>query len=532
MSQTKRTASHANVIVRMTQACVLGLVWLALSISPAMASGGVATGGGLIFDPGKPESPADGLGGGGLKDYNIASCPGEGIASRFVPCIRAVVVDAAYLFFDNVYPLLESAIYAALTLAVILYGVMLVTQWIPTPKASTETFVFIIKIGAVVGFTSNIEIIYNLSISLLDGFIYSVTNYSFSGYGGFALRCPPGTEFQGASYGPGSANWMPLWHRIDCVLDRIVGINARAGEEISSGILAFLWDNAFTGAMGIMVFIGGLYMIASLVMGLFRAIAQYIISLMLLGLIVMTGLIFIPFILFRQTAMEYFRKWLRIFISTILQPVVVFAFMSVLITALDVTMFSGPNSFYRTVAGDNSNAADFSLSRYMVDRNLYRARQAGPYVQDNAPLPDQRPTAESGRRDGISNPDDPRSRNLGSLNELLVGIEYKEIDWARLCNARGGSTPTIDCGNANETMREAVGNSLIMSIITVFLLLQIMNQIPRLAQDLTGGARETVDTGGLAGNTVMSQGLSNATGNMTQRISNLVTMRSTPGGGR
>lgn len=527
MSHASTALSSANVFFRMIQVCAMALVWLTLSITPAMAGSE-----GPIYDPGKATSPAEGLEGGNLKDYKVTSCSGEGIASRFVPCIRAVVIDAAYLFFDEVYPLFENAIYAALTLAVILYGVMLVTQWVPTPKASTETFIFIIKIGAVVGFTSNIEIIYNLSISLLDGFIYSVTNYSFSGYGGFALRCPPGTEFEGASYGPGSADWMPLWHRIDCVLDRVIGINARAGEEISSGILAFLWDNAFTGAMGIMVFLGGLYMIASLIMGLFRAIAQYIISIMLLGLIVMTGLIFIPFILFRQTAMEYFRKWLRIFISTILQPVIVFAFMSVLITALDVTMFSGPNSFYRTVAGDNSDAADFSLSRYMVDRNLYRAAQAGPYVQDNAPLPDQAPTAESGRRDGMNTPDDPRRRNAGSLNELLVGIEYKEIDWVKLCNARGSSSPTINCGNANETMREAVGNSLIMSIITVFLLIQIMNQIPLIAQDLTGGARESVNTGGLAGNSLMSRGLSNATGNISQRIGNLVTTRSTPGGGR
>jgi hypothetical protein len=65
-----------------------------------------------------------------------------------------------------------------------------------------------------------------------------------------------------------------------------------------------------------------------------------------------------------------------------------------------------------------------------------------------------------------------------------------------------------------------------MCIITAFLLVQMMNQVPLLAQDLTGGVRETINTGLLARSTIgMSQGVSNVTNNFSQRIQGLVGAR-------
>lgn len=462
-----------------------------------------------------------------LASANISSCPGEGVASRFVPCVRRIIVNTAYSFFDEVYPILEFAIYAAMTLSVAFFGAMLITQMIPTPKASTETFMLIVKIGCVVAFTQNLHWMYDTAIAIMDGLIDAVTNYTFTGVGGASvtLLCPANTQFNTSGFTAAEQVWMRPWQRIDCVLDRIIGISSGAGQEISNGILAFLWDNAFSGAMGVLIFLAGLYMIANLVMGFFRTAAQYIISLLILVMVVMISLIFIPMILFKNTAMEFFKRWLRQLVSTILQPVIVFAFISVLLTALDYTMFSGPNSFYRTVAGDASNNSGFSLSRYMVTNDLYRRVQAGPYTQDLAPAPGQPPTADAGSRDGMNLPDNPRARTPGSLTEILVGIEYKEIDWAKLYNIRNGG-PAIGAGPPEVAMRQAAGNSLLMSIITVFLLLQVLSQIPYIAQDLTSGIREGVNTGGLArGVLSMGQGVSTATGNITERLGGLVTRR-------
>jgi type IV secretory pathway VirB6-like protein len=437
------------------------------------------------------------------------------LAARYVPCLRNIIVNAAYQFFDAVYPMMESVIYAALVLAVAFYGAMLLTQMVPTPKASTETMILILKVASVVAFTGNLYWIYDSSIAILNGLIETVTNFSFNGVGGNSLRCQLS---------------LTVWERIDCVLDRVVGINEQAGREISNGIIGFLWDNAFSGAMGIFVFLAGLYMIANLVMGLFRAIAQYIMSLIILALLVMISLLFIPLILFKNTAMSYFTRWLKQLISIILQPVIVFAFMSVLLTAVDVTLFSGPNSFYRTVAGDRSADKNFSLSRYMEENNLYVRRQAGTHTQSNQP-PAQAPTAYGSVRNASNTPtlptSGPASRPAAnnSLTEFLVGVEYKTIDWNRLQSIRSGG-PALGSGPPEQAMRQAVGNSLLMSIVTVFLLLQIMTHVPRLAQDLTGGVKETIDTGGLAGNALsMGRGVSSTAGNITQRLGDLVTRR-------
>lgn len=445
-----------------------------------------------------------------LASKGIERCPNSGVANRFVPCIKNVIIKSAKSFFDAIYPMLSGAIYTTLTLAIIFFAAMLLTQWIPTPKASSETFMLLVKVGAVVWFTSNLQWIFDNAVAILDGLIHSVTTFTYSGSGGFALRCSLS---------------LSVWERIDCILDRVIGISSTAGQEISNGIIGFLWDNAFSGAMGILIFLGGLYMIASLVMGMFRAIAQYLISLMLLSLIVMVGVIFIPLILFKQTAGGFFNEWLKQLMSVILQPVVVFAFLSVLVTALDVTMFSGPNSFYRTVAGNQSSNSDFSLSRYMEDNDLFQRRQAGPLTEDIVPPTGQPTTTEANTRNASNTPDNPRPRTAGSLTEILVGIEYRTIDWQKLQNIRQGG-PSIGSGPPEEAMRKAVGNSLLMSIVTVFLLVQMMNQIPQLAQDLTGGVKESVSTGGLAANALsLGTGASNVAGNISQRIGNLVTRR-------
>lgn len=451
-----------------------------------------------------------------LANNTIQNCPGEGIAVRFVPCMRNIIVDTAYNFFDAVYPIMETSIYAVMVLSVAFYGAMLLTQMIPTPKASTETMMLIIKIAAVVGFTTNLYWIYDSAIAIMNGLIEAVTRFSFTGPGGNSLRCQLS---------------LTIWERIDCVLDRIVGINQQAGREISNGIIGFLWDNAFSGAMGVFVFLAGLYMIASLVMGLFQAIAQYIISLILLAIIVMISLFFIPLILFKNTAMSFFTRWLRQLISITVQPVIIFAFMSVLLTAIDVTLFSGPNSFYRTVAGNQSSDPDFSLSRYMQDNNLYLRRQAGTHTQSNQP-PAQAPTAFSNTvRNASNTPTLPNSGPAStpaasnSLTEFLVGVEYRTIDWNRLHSIRSGG-PALGPGSPEQAMRQAVGNSLLMSIITVFLLLQVMKQVPRLAQDLTAGVRETVNTGGLAVNALsMSQNVGGTASNLSQRIGGLAARR-------
>ena len=85
-------------------------------------------------------------------------------------------------------------------------------------------------------------------------------------------------------------------------------------------------------------------------------------------LMVLVSPLFIPLILFRATK-SYFARWLRLTASFIIQPIILFAYLTMLLAAFDTVVFNGPNSLYHAIAGNAANNACFSIGSWLMGGN-------------------------------------------------------------------------------------------------------------------------------------------------------------------
>ena len=76
-----------------------------------------------------------------------------GLTNRIAGCIRETVDAAADRFFTGFYPIVQSAIGAVMTLAVIIYGILL--SYGMVEKLGRDTMVLVIKLACVVAFTTS-----------------------------------------------------------------------------------------------------------------------------------------------------------------------------------------------------------------------------------------------------------------------------------------------------------------------------------------------------------------------------------------
>ena len=435
-------------------------------------------------------------------------CPGAGLAARFVPCVADMIQGYANDFFDAVYPILETAIGLALLLAVIFFGVMLSVGMVK--KVGRETLLMLIKLGSVILFTSNLALIYDWALSIMNGLIEIVSTYTI--HGG-ALHCPSGDS---------------VWVRIDCVINSIIGIGVgNGGALLQGGILSFLFGAVYSGGVGIMIaFIGG-YMSFNIIISLFRAMIIYLISLMMLTVIVFSGLLFIPLVMFKASGSVYFKKWTHMLGSVILQPVIVFAFINVLLVTFDVIMFSGDNSVFRTIAGNAVDDPAFSLNSYMEDNKLYVKDKMTVFNVDlNPRTHGERPQPPNPYPGGFgptggNDPRTPIDPNITDPGSVRLGFEYRAIDWQKVVDARQGG-PALPAGDARQGMMWATASAVLLAGLVSYLLIQLLGIMPRLAQDLGGGLKETAGiSGDLPGEQMVSQGL----GSATHQFEKLVTGR-------
>jgi len=319
-----------------------------------------------------------------------------GLTYRMAVCIRATIDAGAAKYFGTMIAFLQSAITAAITLAVVLYGVLLSAGMVE--KVGRDTFVLLIKISFVVYLVANSPLIFKTVTSIMDaaamavvsfvpasGPVDSTTSSDFAKVN--CLQNVPKQLNKPGNPKPAASPWLG----VDCMLDSIIGIKipakpsdpvptfdavfynktfdnpdpTKTNRGMSRSLLFFFSSSLQSSIVGMVLGVTGFIFVLGTIFLVIRAFFIYIMGYMGVAFLAIVSPLFIPLLLFTSTR-AYFDKWAKLLISFALQPVLMLVFIIFTITAVDLAVFSGNYSIMYRIAGDASREADFDLNTYLT----------------------------------------------------------------------------------------------------------------------------------------------------------------------
>lgn len=285
-------------------------------------------------------------------------CPGYGgYTARFAICIQNTVGWALNRYLVQFFSYFIDTVNIACVFAVLIWGI---TAFMGKPQSVSRTaFMLAIKIGFIV-FLINLGGYITLFPALIDIVNWMVN--IVTGYTAIDLspHCP---------YAPF------IWHRIDCALNMLIG-GIFQPTTISFGFIGFIFAMLFSKGIGIALFFFGLAIVIQTILAVLHALFILLSAYIALALLAIVAPLVIPLILFKNTK-AYFEKWLRMTFGVMLQPVFLFAYLSLFLIAMEIAIFTGPYSIYRSIACNAVDNPQFSIGAYVINSGQLQQR-SGP----------------------------------------------------------------------------------------------------------------------------------------------------------
>lgn len=394
------------------------------------------------------------------------------LTEYIVKCVKTIATEVFEQFIEQFYPYVEAAITAVLTLAVCIFGVLMLTGSIE--KSSRDSFVLLFKMACVLYFVlpSTAKEIFHMGVDSMD----ALTDLVFTfGKGTTSGRCIDNAT---------------VWDRVDCLLDILIGIKKNGGgaggasqiQGISRGLLHFNFASMFSqGGVGFMIGAIMYYVVLSVIMATIKSIQTYLAAIIGIAFMLIFEPMFVPMIMFKVSR-EFFNKWHRIATAFVLQPVILFGFLSFMMIAFD-KMVCGQGGFLTVTFGQQGCQPEQYPSDMMEkngaiipSENIFGANTSadasekggGSKVKDGV-FSDAVPT------DGKTKRAKQRDQSFGSM-----GTMFDAIDYSKLCQGGGDAAKC----------QEQVGYAAITLALTAFVFISMLNYIPNLATDLSGGLYE------------------------------------------
>lgn len=237
------------------------------------------------------------------------------------------------------------------TLAIMFTGIAIMTG---ASNISARVIITLLRIGIIYYILSNITVYAGYILGIFDELLAFVT--------------PPG---------------FTPWTQIDAFIGKLLGFNTYtdcltvAGSTTcatkltghENGIIGFIVGSIFSKNMGVMVAITGAIAVAGLLVFIIQSLYLYISSFVAIAFLLAISPILIPFLLFPYTE-RLFTQWLSLLLSSILTPVLMFAFLSMLLdnvtpcgASLDTTRFNCiVDDAMAALSSDPTQPADYMKS--------------------------------------------------------------------------------------------------------------------------------------------------------------------------
>lgn len=400
---------------------------------------------------------------------NTAGCSEYvGLSNRIVMCLRDTIDRAAGIYFGEdstgdgrpdggFFRLISRAITGFFTLTVIIYGILAAYGMLEKP--GRDVMLLMVKLSIVMGFVTQSDWLFDTSLSVMDASAAAVVQFTpdsgevVDGFGAERLTCIKNMKEAANQRLQGrrgdSPNYSAAWLGMDCIIDTVIGIkvtpeaygedsingksatkglqeltvNRQADSEspgMARGLINFFFSSMQSSVMGILLAVIGFVFIYSMVWMVLKGLFVYLAGYIGIAFMMIFAPLFIPLVLFRATS-EYFKKWLRLTIAFALQPVIILAFVTFSVSAIDYAMFSGDYSVMYRIAGNASRAQGFNLNQYMDDNKLVL----------------RQPTVVAGVKTGTETPRLNKNTANGAI-EHVKGLF--------------GKAQTSDCGKDLETL--------------------------------------------------------------------------------
>lgn len=244
--------------------------------------------------------------------------PGKLLAT-IVPCIKDAVQAATEEMTDQFDEFLKGPTVAFMSLVVTLYGVKLLVREGDVKK---DGLMLLFKMSGVFLFMDNFGGFIGATFGTIDDAVDMVTT-SLGGLSG--LQCPVD------SY-PGQKPW----NFFDCILGEVFGFAPQL--VVGSSLIGMLGAVSWSGQFGGMLFMGGVYVLFFLMRLIIRVTYTYLMAIIIVGFLIIISPLIIPLLLLNVT-FSYFEHWLRALMSTMMQPVIVIAYVTLCFSILDKIMF-------------------------------------------------------------------------------------------------------------------------------------------------------------------------------------------------
>lgn len=394
-------------------------------------------------------------------------CPAySGFMARIVPCIIDVIIATTQQYLSTFLIYFLPTTGAVMTLAVLLYAFTLLTG--RTRAVTREGMILALKIGGVMLAMNSLALLFPAFMNTMSFLVESVSFYLPSV---LQEQCPFANN---------------LWQSVDCALAYVVG-GILPGFSVVNGMFGFLVGALFSGPIGVALFFLGLGVVLVLMYTLFQAVFILLGAYISLALLMVISPLMVPLVVLRATK-GYFEKWLRLLISVILQPMFLFAYLTMMLVTMETVIFTGQFSLYRSIAcnavNGNWNLTGFSIGNYVVYSGGAAERDSYAFSINQTPSMLPAPTASSntGLPGNAAIVNGGNINTLGPVNGQLagnIGIEVPTV-------ALNFDVLAAGCGMSSENYVLNLLLSFVMAAAMAYVMYALIGVIPYLGAGMTG----------------------------------------------
>ncbi len=274
-------------------------------------------------------------------------------------CLDEALIEVMLV---KMYDLFQSFIAACCLLAIILLGWRITTGQTYDPRS--DAALTAVKVGLVALFAR--EMAYQTELS--ESIVVTMYNVVDELVVMVSSALPDSLFVQGCQIELYDDEYR-IWRDLDCLLVNFMAFSAIGAG--ASALVGFLISNVLSGYIGIQITVLGIAALSGMVFSILRATYLYVSSLISISFMLCFAPLFIPALLFQATR-QYFDKWLGLCIGHILQPMLVTAYLCIMLGLYEQVLFRNETSIAKALLGHTVDSPVqfnefFSIVKQTVD---------------------------------------------------------------------------------------------------------------------------------------------------------------------
>lgn len=323
------------------------------------------------------------------------------LSAKAIACMRILTYVAAVEVVGPIAKFMMPIALAVILLAVVLFGVRLTLGGVRAPKGEALIILFkaafvVMMLGSLAAGTSNFNIgkmAIAIQDELMDWTAQSFAALTTDGTKTVIEECqrsqdPDPAVKHGALLTQDQVHLsvpvdghpnipvtveVRLWNTLDCTVGLMLGMVR--GVIFWTGIMSLLMAMVMSGPLGISIFMGAIMLFFTILLYITRCIFSIMHAYLAIAVILIFVPLVIPTIMFRRT-LNYFTKWVFIYVGVIFQPFILIIFMAVSIFGISYFVVGDTNSPKSNLT--RNNTAVYSMYEILGFKYL---RNSDPKIQ-------------------------------------------------------------------------------------------------------------------------------------------------------